>query len=282
MKDFTITHIGDTALSLPMPFKFIPAKGKTFMFQADDGSNLGIKSDGVPITFENDFWMCAYQTTQEFWEVVTKHITQFLKAVSDTGNQIYEQQYTSNPSYFKGKTRPVENINYNQINQFIEYLNFLLDTNAQIKFKDSEKPRGKFKLPSETQWEYAAEAGQDLVFAGSQNLNDVGWYNENSNDQTMPVGLKQPNAWGLYDMSGNVFEWCADDYVSNPKPIPQNGMPYSENGYAKSLRGGSCCDFAEICRIRFRSEAHSQDRDDSHGFRLVFALSSTHESYLAS
>lgn len=208
MKDFTITHVGHTELSLPMPFKYIPAKGETFRFQADDGTDYGTKNEGIPITFENDFWICAYPCTQEFWALVIK--------ASDI------KKLDPNPSELKGKTQPVERVSWDEIQVFNKALNSLFNNQGLIV---REKPEiiGEFGLPSETQWEYAAWAEQDTVFAGSDQLDDVAWYNTNSNDQTMPVGLKQPNAWGLYDISGNVWEWCDDYFNSNPCEIPKTG-----------------------------------------------------------
>ncbi|MCP9766288.1 formylglycine-generating enzyme family protein [Lacihabitans sp. LS3-19] len=256
MKDFTITHIGDTALSLPMPFKFIPAKGKTFMFQADDSSNLGTKSEGIPITFEKDFWMCAYQTTQEFWScVVIAAEHKSLKAF---------------PSYFKGETRPVERVNWSNVRIFNDALNSLLHL-QKISFENNNRINGKFDLPSETQWEYAAEANQGFVFAGSQNLNDVGWYDRNSNKQTMPVGLKLANKSGLYDMSGNVWEWCIDDFNPNLNDIPKNGSPHLGEINLKTFRGGSCFGRANYCCNRSRSAIQPELKGEGYGFRILFS-----------
>jgi formylglycine-generating enzyme required for sulfatase activity len=264
MEDFTITHIGDTALSLPMPFKYLGVKtDKNFKFQADDGSNLGSKHNGIPITFENDFWMCIYQTTQEFWEVVVKaNITQELKP---------------NPSYFKGKTRPVEQVSWDDVQLFNSALNRLFKE-GKLSFEKKTKPLGEFALPSETQWEYAANAGQGLVFAGSQNLNDVAWYNENSNEQTMHVGLKEPNAWALHDMIGNVWEWCADNFAQNIAEIPKNGQPNLQKDQYQVLRGGSYNDCAEFCRLWYRRNYRPGNRSRSLGFRLGFSPSSAYES----
>lgn len=263
MEDFTITHIGDTALSLPMPFKFIPVKDKTFMFQASDGSNLSNKAMGVPITFENGFWICAYQTTQEFWEIVI--------------NASNFKSLKPNPSYFKGNTRPVEQVSWDDIQIFNTALNKLFQ-DENLTFENGIKGKGVFGLPSETQWEHTAEAGQGLVFSGSQSLSDVGWYKENSNDQTMPVGQKHSNALGLYDMSGNVWEWCADDYTENISEIPKNGQPNLKKDQYKVLRGGSYFGGAGNCRLRGRGRTHPGNRNYGIGFRLGFSPSSVHES----
>jgi formylglycine-generating enzyme len=134
---------------------------------------------------------------------------------------------------------------------------------------------GLFALPSEAQWEYAARGGQYwnhpmLDYAGSQNLNDAGWYDENSNSQTMPVGLKQPNALGLYDMSGNVREWCADWYENDYRKIPIDGSPNTTEGNSRVLRGGSYFDYADYCRVAYRNHSHPGHRRHYFGFRLMF------------
>lgn len=256
-KNFTITHIGDTELSSPMPFIFIEAAGKSFEFQADDGSNLGTKEKSKTITFENDYYLCAYPTTQEFWKAVVKD--------SKT------EEIELNPSRIKGKTRPVEQVSWDDIQVFNKFLNELFEKDGIIKVKDN-RPNGTFSLPSETQWEYAANANQGLVFAGSQNLNDVGWYRINSNWQTMPVGLKQANALGLYEMSGNVWEWCANDYET----IMLNGESgNNKDKSVKPLRGGSYFYFARHCRLRDRSYIHPGHRSGNFGFRLRFSPSSS-------
>ena len=176
------------------------------------------------------------------------------------------------PSYFKGKTRPVEQVSWDDIQLFNKTLKTLFESN-KVTFMEFKKPEGAFGLPSETQWEYTANADQGLIFAGSQNPDDVAWYKENSNGQTMPVGLKQPNAWGLFDMSGNVWQWSADDYIVNLNEIAKNGLPNFEKGRSKALRGGSYFIIAGDCRLRSRRHYHPVIR--SCGFRLVFSPSSS-------
>lgn len=254
MEDFTITHIGDNALSLPMPFKFIPAKGKTFMFQSDNESNLGSKNEGIPITFENDFWMCAYQTTQEFWEMVR--------------NEGQQSNIKESPSFFKGKRRPVEGVSWEDVITFTDALASLINlSNNIIKLESTERINGKFSLPSETQWEYAAQAEQKTVYAGSDHLEDIGWYKGNCYNQTMPVGLKQPNAFGLYDMSGNVLEWTLDDYLTNEF---KEKMPTNPINKHKALKGGCYFDNHRSCFCISRTSYHHQDKSSNRGFRLVF------------
>ncbi|HLO45182.1 MAG TPA: formylglycine-generating enzyme family protein [Leadbetterella sp.] len=257
MKDFTITHIGDTALSLPMPFKYIPAKGKTFMFQADVGLNVVSKGNLIPITFNRDFWICVYLTTQEFW-------VEGVKEISSKDLKYY-------PSFHKGKIRPVENVSWDDIQIFNKGLNYLLK-NRRIIVNDNPQIISQFGLPSETQWSYAAAADQNTSYAGSDRLDDVGWYVKNSNGQTMPVGLKQPNAWGLYDLNGNVWEWCADNYNPKASEIPINGTPNLKKAKSKVIRGGSFLNGDMVQTHRFSGlDCDPQLSSSSIGFRLIFS-----------
>lgn len=260
MENFIITHIGNTKLYQPMPFIYVPAKGKSFKFQDKEDSNETTKREGVNITFETDFYLCAYPATQEFWEAVV--------------NASNTKELDPQPSEFKGSTRPVEQVSWDDIQLFNNALNSIFTYGSNIKI-DGEREKGGFGLPSETQWEYAANAEQGLVFSGSQNLNDVGWYAANSNEQTMPVGLKQPNAWGFYDMSGNVWEWCADDHSDNLSEIPINGSPNLKKTKFKILRGGGYFRNARYCRLRFRYNLQPDARSHNYGFRLRFSPGSS-------
>lgn len=229
MNNFTITHIGDTELSQPMTFIFIKAAAKEFKFQVPEGSNRGSQGISEKIIFKDNYYLCAYPTTQEFWEAVV--------IASKT------KEFNALPSHFRGKTRPVEKVSWDDVQVFNKLLNELIEKGSYKSTESAHEKaalniKGEFGLPSETQWEYAADANQKMVFAGSQNLNDVGWYNKNSNKQTMPVGLKGGNAWGMYEMSGNVWEWCADDYTGNIGEIPKNGEPYLKTTRIRSFRVG--------------------------------------------
>jgi formylglycine-generating enzyme len=240
MNNFTITQIGDIKLTLPMPFIFIEAKGKSFEFQK--GKQFGRDMS----TIEENYWLCAYQTTQELWDAVV--------------NTSQNKELNSNPSHFKGNHRPVEQVSWNDIQIFNAEFNKIIE-NKNLDYNTWVYNLGHIGLPTETEWEYAALAGTDFVFSGSQNLNDVGWYNKNSNGQTMPVGLKHPNKLGLYDMIGNVWEWCQNYYDENSKSM-------------KTLRGGGYFISAQRCRLRDRDGFHPGGRDNGIGFRLRFSPSS--------
>jgi formylglycine-generating enzyme required for sulfatase activity len=127
------------------------------------------------------------------------------------------------------------------------------DAVAFCKWLSKETGR-YFRLPSEAEWEYACRGGKDLDY--SENPNETGWYRENSEGRTHPVGQKKPNAWGLFDMHGNAWEWCLDVWHSNYKGAPIDGSAWLREDYAvrRVLRGGSWCrrDFELSATYRYR------------------------------
>lgn len=208
----------------------------TFTFQAGEE---GTKE----ITFKKGFWASKYPVTQE----------------------LYEKVMGENPSRFKGKHRPVENVSWKDAQVFLEKLN----SDKQIKLNDGLA----FHLPSEAMWEYVARANEKTQYSGSNVLAEVAWYNKNSYEQTMPVGLKEPNAFGLYDLSGNVWEWCADaieDWQKMPiDKTPSDGLPYLSDRYeVKILRGGSYDDYDDNCRVGCRDWIDVDDHFSDVGFRV--------------
>ncbi len=136
-----------------------------------------------------------------------------------------------------------------------------------------------FRLPTEAEWEYAAKAGQDFKYSGSDEPDEVAWYDGNSGSKTHPVALKKPNAWGLYDMSGNVWEWCWDWYdkdeyknrvrLSGDKRALVNQPTGPKNGINRSLRGGSYFSGTWFLRSSYRVRVGPEPRSGRFGFRLV-------------
>jgi formylglycine-generating enzyme len=244
MNNFTITHVGDIKLTLPMPFIFIEAKGKTFEFQKGEleGSKM--------ITFEEDYWLCAYQTTQELWEAVVK--------------TSQNKDLNPNPSYFKGKHRPVEKVTWDDIQIFNGEINKIIES-ENIKCNAMLTSIGTAGLPTEIEWEYAALADSNFVFCGSQNLDDVAWYVKNSNAQTMPVGQKQPNKFGLYDMCGNVWEWCENNYIR---------IITKEHKITKALRGGGYHDKIQFSRTLDCTFDIPDKKYQNVGFRIQISINS--------
>ncbi|MBK6948155.1 MAG: formylglycine-generating enzyme family protein [Haliscomenobacter sp.] len=186
----------------------------------------------------DDFSLCKYPVTQALWQAVMG----------------------DNPSYFKAPNRPVEQVSWIDVQTFLEKLN--------------TRTGKTYRLPSEAEWQYAARGGhrsQGFTYSGGNKLNEVGWYDENSHAETKPVGLKQPNELGLYDMSGNVWEWCADVWHDNYEGAPDDGSAWTTGGDQdwRVVRGGSWYFDDDNCRVSSRDWYDSVDRFNNIGFRLA-------------
>ena len=128
----------------------------------------------------------------------------------------------------------------------------------------------RFDLPTEAQWEYACRAGTTGPFYGD--LNEIGWYRDNSDNMPHSVGRKAPNGWGLQDMLGNVFEWCSDSYYKDPDKVQADSVEFS-SGSTKVIRGGSFVNLSKYCRVAARYERNGSDKFNYFiGFRLVIHL----------
>ncbi|MEI6125616.1 MAG: formylglycine-generating enzyme family protein, partial [Pseudomonadota bacterium] len=165
----------------------------------------------------------------------------------------------SNPSYFQdcGSDCPVEQVSWDDVQSFITALN--------------TKTGKNYRLPTEAEWEYAARAGTTTkYYCGNDEscLGNIAWYYDNSESTTHPAGKKIPNSWGLYDMSGNVFEWVQDwwyeGYSSDSVIDPQG----PSSGSSRVLRGGGWYGRGNGCRSSFRSNSGPGDSSDYLGFRL--------------
>ena len=191
------------------------------------------------VTITKPFYMGKYEVTQAQWI-----------AVMGSSNNL---------SYFKGDNLPVEKVSWDDCQTFIQKLNAL--------------GQGTFRLPTEAEWEYACRAGTQTRFywgddSDYSNVRDYAWYFNNSSTTTHDVGMKRPNAWGLYDMSGNVWEWCQDwsDSYSN---VSQKDPAGANNGDGKVIRGGSWIDSTNNCRSAVRYNNYPGSRYNCIGFRVV-------------
>ena len=173
----------------------------------------------------------------------------------------YEAVMGNNPSHFQGNPQcPVEQVLWNDAIKFCEKL--------------SQQTGEKVRLPSEAEWEYACRAGTSTKYYFGDNgdhLKDYAWYRENSGSKTHPVGEKRPNGWGLYDMHGNVWEWCADNWTAESNQLPKDGKAFTNNNdnHSRTLRGGSCCFSVILCRSALRSRGNTDIRLSNLGFRVV-------------
>lgn len=188
------------------------------------------------VALSRPFYLGQYEVTQKQWAALMG----------------------ANPSKFQNPDHPVDSVLWEQCQRFIEKLNTL---NA-----------GKFRLPSEAEWEYACRAGTTTRYYWSDDLNFVemlgyAWFDNNSANSTHPVGLKKPNPWGLYDMNGNVNEWCQDYYA--PYPSGPQTDPLAQEGSTRIKRGGGFYDFAWNARSAARNPETDPSSLELLGFRVV-------------
>ena len=165
-----------------------------------------------------------------------------------------------NPSCFEGRGEyPVESVSWNDTQKFLAKIN-------------AKNPGMNYRLPTEAEWEYAARGGQlssGYKYAGSNNIGEVGWYIDNSDIKTHPICGKQPNELGLYDMTGNVWEWCDDWYeLDYYKNSPSNPCP--PTSFYRVVRGGCWNNDPENCRLAKRYRFNPAFGNGTIGFRIVF------------
>jgi formylglycine-generating enzyme required for sulfatase activity len=230
-QQLTTSNYTETHAGVNLEMVSIP--GGTFQM----GSNgAQAESDEKPVhTVTLDgFWMGKYEVTQ----------------------RQYEAMMGGNPSYFKGPDRPVEMVSWNDVTEFCQ--------------KISQATGKTYSLPTEAQWEYACRAGSSgkWCFGDSENLlGDYGWHTANSGSQTHDVGGKKPNVWGLYDMHGNVWEWCADWYAPYSAGAVSNPAGPANSG-SRVIRGGDWGLDPESCRSADRYGIPPAYRYHDIGFRL--------------
>lgn len=217
-------------------FTMVAVEGGTFTMGATSEQGSDADNDEKPaheVTL-SDYYIGQTEVTQALWEAVMG----------------------SNPSGSKGDNLPVEKVSWDDCQEFIQKLNKL--TGKQ------------FRLPTEAEWEYAARGGRKsrgYKYAGSNDIGSVAWYDGNSGKETHAVATKQANELGIYDMSGNVWEWCSDwygDYQSSSQSDPQG----PSSGFGRVRRGGSCYFDAGICRVSCRAYSTPDSRGTLLGLRL--------------
>jgi len=225
---------------VPLELVWIPAGSFQMGRYEDEQDSLDIEDPQHQVTFADGFWMGKYEVTQAQWLAVMG----------------------SNPSHFTGDlNRPVDKVSWDDVQTFITAVNAL--------------GQGTVHLPSEAQWEYACRAGTAtrLFWGDDLGYTEIGtyaWYTGNSASTTHPVGQKTPNAFGLYDMPGNLWEWCEDYYHSSYTGAPTDGSAWlSPTTSARVIRGGSWDSTGVNCRSAFRSYSIPSSAFNDIGFRLA-------------
>ena len=283
-------------------FWMLPVEGGVFDM-GDEYGDLLKSCRPVHQVRVSDFYLGKYPVAQALWRAVVQ-----AESVGETQSHP-DTSLNPNPSYFQGDDLPVEQVSWDDAQLFIKKLNELTES--------TRLPGYVYRLPREAEWEYAArlpaeasKAGSPAVvsmaglptetmkaispaeetkagagkfhaegykYSGSDCLKDVGWFNDNSGSTTKPVGQKYPNQLGLYDMSGNVWEWCEDWYDSeyyeacNKKGIVENPIG-PEKGTGRVRCGGSWPNEARYCRVAYRSGYWPDCRYHDIGFRLALSL----------
>ena len=218
-------------------FKMIAVGGGTFTMGATSEQGSDANDDEKP----------THSVTLSSYSIGETEVTQAL----------WQAVMGSNPSNFSGSNKPVETVSWNDCQDFIRRLNALTGEN--------------FRLPTEAEWEYAARGGnksRGYKYAGSNTIDNVAWYYDNSGSQTHNVATKSPNELGLYDMSGNVWEWCQDWYGSYNSGSQTNPTGPG-SGYHRVNRGGDWCSLAGYCRVSNRDYNGPAVRISSIGLRLA-------------
>ena len=183
----------------------------------------------------------------------------------------------TNPAVNRGQDLPLENVSWDEITRpggFLDRINqspVLADVLAQLP-----AAAGQFRLPTEAEWEYAARGGpfwrDGFRFSGSDDVDAVAWYDRKHGDHTQPVALKAPNQLGIYDMSGNVWEWCQDVFTRDVSVIPGDGTAFVDPGAERILRGGCFHNWAIHCTVSKRYEIAREAHDGCIGFRIVLPI----------
>lgn len=229
-------HIND------LSFLMIPVEGGAFDM-GDEHGDLPSLSRPVHTVQVPSFYLAQYPLNQALWESVMEKSWPHLA--------------------FTGEKHPMESVSWDDAQEFLERL--------------KTKTGYTFRLPSEAEWEYAARGGNYSLgcrYAGSERLKEVGWYDDNSHSETKPIGRKMPNELGLYDMSGNVDEWCADDWHKGYENAPAEGSAWidAEPGSYRVYRGGAWNSDARNCRSASRILWFRVYRINRLGFRFALSL----------
>ncbi len=224
-------------------YNMVRVTGGKFSLGCTSEQSSDCEGDETPVNqiTLSDFYIGKYEVTQKEWREIM-------------GND---------PSYFLGCDQcPVEQVSWDDVQTFISKL--------------SVKTGKPYRLPTEAEWEYAARGGKKskgYKYSGGNQLENVAWVSPNSQNKTHPIGLKAANELGLYDMSGNVWEWCRDWHQNEYYSImPLENPTGPQSGFEKVLRGGSYVNLQQYCRVSERGHTSPDNKLYAFGFRLARSL----------
>ncbi len=250
-------------------FKMIHCDPGIFMMGSNQGNDNEKPKHEVKLN--HGFWIGETQVTQDLWQAVMAY-----------NHSTYRDRFFKNHNHL-----PVEMVNWYECIIFCNKLSILKRLTPCFKIYDIEIDKGEiinakvewnrnangYRLATEAEWEYAAKAGTEYTYSGSNDLEEVAWTEHNSDSHTHQVKKKKANSWGLYDMSGNVWEWCMDLFdikrYQSPTLETEDFILWTDQHCSRVLRGGSCWYSSDDCRVSVRFSMASHQRLSIIGLRLV-------------
>ncbi|WP_099468967.1 formylglycine-generating enzyme family protein [Konateibacter massiliensis] len=223
-------------LSAGVSMEFVLIEAGSFFMGSYEGEGDEDEQSRHKVTITEAFYIGKYEVTQKQWNLVMG----------------------DNPSHFEGTDNPVDTVSWTDSVAFTEKL--------------SELAQRNITLPTEAQWEYACRSGSDTKWffgASEESAGEYGWIDSNAQGTTHPVGLKKPNPWGVYDMYGNVQEWCLDWYADSYSGTASKDPQGAKDGASRIIRGGGWGDFPDNARSAYRNASGEEIENDGIGFRCV-------------
>ena len=239
-----VLFIGATAMGVAQSYpEMITVEGGTFTMGDTEMEGEANEQPTHEVTLKT-FKIAKTETTVAQWRAYC----------TATGRTMPEE-----PSWGWTDSHPIVNVNYSDAMGYCDWL--------------AEKMDADYRLPTEAEWEYAARGGKlskGTKYSGGRSIDNAGWYDDNAGGKTQTVGRKNPNVLGIYDMSGNVWEWCKD-WHDNYSAAAQANPKGATSGSNRVIRGGSWYSSAAYCRVAYRGNDDPADRLDISGFRVVLS-----------